>query len=80
MPCGRESKGLHFPTAETLMAKVKPGGVFASVVGKPQNAADHPSVKAVFVFSKFDRETLEFMRSGARWQAGNPNQPETATQ
>ena len=53
-------------TAEKLVAKVKPGGVFASVVGKPQNAADHPSVKAVFVFSKFDRETLEFMAEAVR--------------
>ena len=53
-------------TAEKLVAKVKPGGVFASVVGKPQNAADHPSVKTVFVFSKFDRETLEFMAEAVR--------------
>jgi NADPH:quinone reductase-like Zn-dependent oxidoreductase len=53
-------------TAEKMMAKVKPGGVFASVVGKPQNAADHLSVKAVFVFSKFDRETLEFMAEAVR--------------
>jgi NADPH:quinone reductase-like Zn-dependent oxidoreductase len=53
-------------TAEKLVAKVKPGGVFASVIGTPQNAADYPSVKAVFVFSKFDRETLEFMAEAVR--------------
>jgi NADPH:quinone reductase-like Zn-dependent oxidoreductase len=53
-------------TAEQLIAKVKPGGVFASVVGAPQNAAKYPSVKAVFVFSKFDRETLEFMAEAVR--------------
>jgi NADPH:quinone reductase-like Zn-dependent oxidoreductase len=53
-------------TAEKLVAKVKPGGVFASVIGKPENAADHPSVKAEFVFSKFDRETLEFMAEAVR--------------
>jgi len=53
-------------TAEKLIAKVKPGGVFASVVGAPQNAANHPSVKVVFVFSKFDRETLEFMAKAVR--------------
>ncbi len=29
-------------TAEKLIAKVKPGGVYASVVGKPQNAAEYP--------------------------------------
>jgi NADPH:quinone reductase-like Zn-dependent oxidoreductase len=53
-------------TAEKLIAKVKPGGVFASVVGAPQNAAQYPSVKAVFVFSKFDRKTLEFMAEAVR--------------
>ncbi len=53
-------------TAEKLIAKIKPGGVFASVVGVPQNAASHSSVKAVFVFSKFDRKTLEFMAEAVR--------------
>jgi NADPH:quinone reductase-like Zn-dependent oxidoreductase len=53
-------------TAEKLIAKVKPGGVYASVNGTPQNAAEYPSVKAVFVFSKFDRDTLEFMAEAAR--------------
>jgi len=53
-------------TAEELIAKVKPGGVFASVVGAPQNAAEYPSVKAVFVFSEFDRKTLEFMAEAVR--------------
>jgi len=53
-------------TAEKLIAKVKPGGSFASVVGTPQNAAEYPSVKAVFVFSKFDRKTLEFMAEAVR--------------
>jgi NADPH:quinone reductase-like Zn-dependent oxidoreductase len=53
-------------TAEKLIAKVKGGGVFASVVGAPQNAAKYPSVKAVFVFSKFDSKTLEFMAEAVR--------------
>ena len=53
-------------TAEKLMAKVKPGGVYASVVGAPGNAAEHPSVKVVTVFSKFDRKTLEFMGEAVR--------------
>lgn len=53
-------------TAEKLIAKVKPGGVFASVVGVPQNAGEYLSVKAVFVFSKFDRRTLEFMGEAVR--------------
>ena len=38
-------------TAEKLIAKVKPGGVFAAVVGAPQHAATYPSVKVVPVFS-----------------------------
>ena len=53
-------------TAETLIAKVKPGGVYASVVEAPQNAAEYPSVKVVHVFSKFDRKTLEFMAEAVR--------------
>ena len=53
-------------TAEKLIAKVKPGGVYASVVGTPQNAGHYPSVKVVFVFSKFDRKTLEFMAEAVR--------------
>jgi NADPH:quinone reductase-like Zn-dependent oxidoreductase len=53
-------------TAEKLIAKVKPGGVFASVVGAPQNAAKYPSVKVAHVFSKFDRKTLEFMAEAVR--------------
>jgi len=53
-------------TAEKLIAKVKPGGVYASVVQVPQNAAKYSSVKVVRVFSKFDRKTLEFMAEAVR--------------
>jgi NADPH:quinone reductase-like Zn-dependent oxidoreductase len=53
-------------TAEKLIARVKPGGVYASVVGAPQNAAQYPSVKVVHVFSKFDRKTLEYMAEAVR--------------
>ena len=53
-------------TAEKLIAKVKPGGVYASVVGAPQNAAKYPSVKVAPVFSKFDRKTLVFMAEAVR--------------
>jgi NADPH:quinone reductase-like Zn-dependent oxidoreductase len=53
-------------TAEKLIAKVKPGGVYASVVGAPQNAAKYPSVKVAPVFSKFDRKTLQFMAEAVR--------------
>jgi NADPH:quinone reductase-like Zn-dependent oxidoreductase len=53
-------------TAEKLLARIKPGGVYASVVGAPQGAANFPSVKVVPVFSKFDRKTLEFMAEAVR--------------
>jgi NADPH:quinone reductase-like Zn-dependent oxidoreductase len=53
-------------TAEKLIAKVKPGGVFATVLEVPQNAAKYPSVKVAHVFSKFDRKTLEFMAEAVR--------------
>jgi NADPH:quinone reductase-like Zn-dependent oxidoreductase len=53
-------------TAEKLIAKVKPGGVYASVAVVPQNAAKYPSVKVVHVFSKFDGKTLEFMAEAVR--------------
>jgi NADPH:quinone reductase-like Zn-dependent oxidoreductase len=53
-------------TAERLIAKVKRGGVFATVLVAPQNAAKYPSVKVVAVFSKFDRKTLEFMAEAVR--------------
>jgi NADPH:quinone reductase-like Zn-dependent oxidoreductase len=53
-------------TAEKLLARVKPGGVFATVLVVPQNAAKYPSVKMMHVFSKFDRKTLEFMAEAVR--------------
>jgi NADPH:quinone reductase-like Zn-dependent oxidoreductase len=53
-------------TAERLIAKVKPGGVFATVLRAPQNAAKYPAVKVVPVFSKFDRKTLELMAEAVR--------------
>jgi NADPH:quinone reductase-like Zn-dependent oxidoreductase len=53
-------------TAEKLIAKVKPQGVYASVVEVPQNAAKYSSLKVVHVFSKFDRKTLEFMAEAVR--------------
>jgi NADPH:quinone reductase-like Zn-dependent oxidoreductase len=53
-------------TGEKMIAKVKPGGVYASVVGAPKNAAEYPSVKVVPVFSHFDRETLQFMAEAVR--------------
>jgi len=53
-------------TAEKLIARVKPGGVFATVLRAPENAGKYPAVKVVSVFSKFDRKTLEFMAEAVR--------------
>ncbi len=53
-------------TAETLIAKVKPGGVYASVVGPPRNAEQFPAVNVIPVFSSADRKTLQFMAEAVR--------------
>ena len=45
-------------TAAMLMSKVKQGGVFASVLGPPKNAAMHPTVKVVPVVCKPDPEHM----------------------
>jgi NADPH:quinone reductase-like Zn-dependent oxidoreductase len=37
------------PTAETMLSKVKQGGIFASVLRPPGNAAQYPSVKIAVV-------------------------------
>ena len=53
-------------TAEKLIAKVKPGGVFASVLGAPRNAEKYPTVKVVPVYSTPDAKTLQFMAEAVR--------------
>jgi len=45
-------------TANQLLAHVKPGGVFASVLGPPSEAALHPTVRIVPVQAKPDPEGL----------------------
>ena len=45
-------------TAEMLLGKVKQGGVFASVLGPPANAAMHPTVKVVPVRAEPDATKL----------------------
>ena len=44
--------------AEILMAKLKPGGVFATVLDPPKNAKDFPSVTCVPVFAVPDGNML----------------------
>jgi NADPH:quinone reductase-like Zn-dependent oxidoreductase len=56
-------------TAEKLMAKVKSGGVFASVLGVPQNAKDFPAVKGVPVYAGPDAKILLHMAEAVK--AGN---------
>src|ERR1700719_2196835 len=53
-------------TAEQLIAKVKPGGVFASVLGAPRNAEKYPAVKVVPVYVTPDAKTLQFMAEAVR--------------
>lgn len=45
-------------TAESLIAKVKSGGVFASVVGPPKNSAQFPNVNVVQVVAHSDAQAL----------------------
>jgi NADPH:quinone reductase-like Zn-dependent oxidoreductase len=53
-------------TAEKLISKVKPGGVFASVLGAPQNAGKYPSVKIVPFYSTANAKVLQFMAEAVR--------------
>jgi len=53
-------------TAEKLIAKVKPGGMFASVLGAPRNAEKYPTVKVVPVYATPDAKTLQFMAEAVR--------------
>lgn len=48
-------------TAQRLLGKVKPGGVFASVTGAPENTKEFPSVRVVPFVSKQDARALLHM-------------------
>lgn len=56
-------------TPEQLIAKVRPGGVFASVTGAPANAGEYRSVRIVSYVSKQDVATMRRMAEAVR--AGN---------
>lgn len=45
-------------TAESLIGKVKPGGIFASVLGPPKNSAKFPGIKVVPVVVHVDLQAL----------------------
>jgi NADPH:quinone reductase-like Zn-dependent oxidoreductase len=53
-------------TAEKLITKVKPGGVFTSVLGRPQNAEKYPSVEVVHVYATPNAKVLHFMAEAVR--------------
>ena len=53
-------------TVGMLLGKVKPGGVFASATGLPENAEDYPSVRVVAFVSKQDTKTLLYMAQAVR--------------
>lgn len=53
-------------TAEKLIARVKPQGVFVSVLGPPQNAGKYPAVKVVPVFAQPDPKILVLMAEAFR--------------
>jgi NADPH:quinone reductase-like Zn-dependent oxidoreductase len=54
--------------ATKLIAKVKPGGIFASVVGPPSNAALHPTIQVNLIMASPDPKTVvhyaEVIRDG----------------
>jgi NADPH:quinone reductase-like Zn-dependent oxidoreductase len=53
-------------TAETLIGKVKRDGVFATVLGAPQNAKNYPSVKVVPVYATPDGKILVYMAQAVK--------------
>jgi NADPH:quinone reductase-like Zn-dependent oxidoreductase len=53
-------------TAELLLEKVKPGGVFASVLGPPANAAAHPKVTVKVMQVTADAKMLVHMAEAFR--------------
>jgi len=53
-------------TTERLLGKVKQGGVFASVLGFPENAKEYPAVRIVPVFASPDAKVLLHMAQAVR--------------
>ncbi len=57
---------VNHETAEKLIGKVTPGGIFASVLGPPSNATLHPQVKVVPVMCKPDPERMVKLAEAVR--------------
>ena len=49
---------VNHEVAAKLIAKVKPGGIFASVLGPPSNAALHPAVQVIAIMAMPDPSTV----------------------
>jgi NADPH:quinone reductase-like Zn-dependent oxidoreductase len=54
------------PISNTLIAKVKSGGTYASVVGGPANASSYPEVKVVPVYAQPDSKVLYSLAQAVR--------------
>ena len=68
-------------TAEKLIAKVKPGGVYCFGCRSTAERREIPICKGGAGILAFrQRNSSVHGRSGARWQTGNPDWRETATQ
>lgn len=57
-PLDAVADAVNGATAESLIARVKSGGIFASVLGPPKNSANFPGVKVVPVFAHPDVQAL----------------------
>jgi NADPH:quinone reductase-like Zn-dependent oxidoreductase len=60
-PLGAVADAVGRETAKKLLAKVKKGGVFASVLGTPQNAKDYPGI-AANIYSCYCYSSYELSR------------------
>jgi NADPH:quinone reductase-like Zn-dependent oxidoreductase len=57
-PLDAVADAVNGATAESLIARVRPGGVFASVLGPPKNSAKFPGIKVVPVYAHSDAQAL----------------------
>jgi NADPH:quinone reductase-like Zn-dependent oxidoreductase len=65
-PLDAVADAVNGKTAQLLIGKVKPGGVFASVLSQPANAAAHPEVAAKAMQVHSDVEMLVHMAEAVR--------------
>jgi NADPH:quinone reductase-like Zn-dependent oxidoreductase len=73
LPVDAIADTVNGPIADQLISKVKPGGVFASVVGPPLSSRNHPDVEIKTMQGKPDAITL--LRMGYAGVEGRLNIP-----